>query len=688
MKKMMAMLLASVMAAGTFATTAFAYTGDDVQKNTSVSTAAQEADAAGSANAGKTDNTDSIEIDPDMQVLPDGYEVSTDADGNLIVTVGGKEYNIGSEKSRKQMGTVVPGITSLHFRSGPGMDQEIIGYLHSGDTVEIVEKCGDWYKVNFNGKTGYAHGKYLNVTDSAKDSSMFSEDALKLFLDLMQSGMSSEDETESSTALTPEGNMTLVDDIGEEEDKSSQQFITLVTKAGNTFYLIIDRDKDGNQNVHFLNMVDEADLLALMDEEEAAKYQEKKPEVTEPAETEKPKETEPAPEEQKTESEQKKASPLPMIMLLLFVIGAAGVGGYLKVTRKNMAENVRQAFDYFAGRKTQTATLMLQSFGVLDGDKIRPEGSKYAAYYIDQLKQLPPQGVINYSDIFDVKYDDQYEDKHFKINYLFTPIIFLSMVYAGYATMTLRNGTVLSASNLDTVPRIGVLDLYEFKYLARPAQMAMAELKKLFDVLEINPALLDNPNDRDEGVKQLLKKAQETSNSAVLANQKLNNGFELWNEPLVDAQHLIAMKKACAAVKDEFSNYSARFNTPAKLNNFTLTFEEIDKLAEQIALIKAIAEYVTFKTDCANNVSYLSNIEFIDLGANFKQKLEAAKDEFRSARDSILTGTSGDAAAQKVNAALEKVKEEYIGIYFEEHRDSDCIQPAFSDPRRGFRHSR
>ena len=339
-----------------------------------------------------------------------------------------------------------------------------------------------------------------------------------------------------------------------------------------------------------------------------------------------------------------------------------------KVTRKNMAENVRQAFDYFAGRKTQTATLMLQSFGVLDGDKIRPEASKYAAYYIDQLKQLPPQGVINYSDIFDVKYDDQYEDKHFKINYLFTPIIFLSMVYAGYATMTLRNGTVLSASNLDTVPRIGVLDLYEFKYLARPAQMAMAELKKLFEVLKINPVLLDNPKDRDEGVRQMLEKAMNTSNAAVIAYQKLNNGFELWHEPLVDSQHLNAMQKACEAVKDEFSNYSARFNTPAKLNNFTLTFEEIDKLAEQIALIKVIKEFSTFKTECTNNVSYVCNIEISDIGSNLKQKLEAVKAELRSARDSMLTGVSGAAAAQKVNIVLEKVKEEYIDVYYEEHK--------------------
>lgn len=67
--------------------------------------------------------------------------------------------------------------------------------------------------------------------------------------------------------LTPEGNLTLVDDIGS-ETAEGKQFITLVTKNGNYFYLIIDRDAEGKQTVHFLNQVDEADLMHLMDEEE------------------------------------------------------------------------------------------------------------------------------------------------------------------------------------------------------------------------------------------------------------------------------------------------------------------------------------------------------------------------------------------------------------------------------------
>ena len=80
--------------------------------------------------------------------------------------------------------------------------------------------------------------------------------------------MCSDDDTRP---LTPNGNLTLVDDIGAQAGQG-RQFITLVTKSGNYFYLIIDRNDKGEENVHFLNMVDEEDLFALMDEKQVADY--------------------------------------------------------------------------------------------------------------------------------------------------------------------------------------------------------------------------------------------------------------------------------------------------------------------------------------------------------------------------------------------------------------------------------
>ena len=147
--------------------------------------------------------------------------------------------------------------------------------------------------------------------------------------------------------LTPDGNLEIVDDIVDED----KQFITVKSRSGAEFYIVIDRSRDSD-NVYFLNQVDDVDLFALLEEDSAAsclckekcvvgavnsdclicrmdmkscagKAVETKAEQTttdlEPAETE------------------KKPDILPVI-LIVGVIGGGAVIGFLKL-RKNKAKS-------------------------------------------------------------------------------------------------------------------------------------------------------------------------------------------------------------------------------------------------------------------------------------------------------------------------------------------------------------
>lgn len=140
---------------------------------------------------------------------------------------------------------------------------------------------------------------------------------------------------ETGNALIPDGNLTLVDDVGETSG-TGKQFVTLVTKSGNYFYLIIDRDDEGNNTVHFLNQVDEADLFSLMEDEEAQKLQAELAEKEQQTEVE-PEVTNPEVEKEPVE-EKKETNMLPAIGTLVILIGGAGVFAFMKLKEKKKAE--------------------------------------------------------------------------------------------------------------------------------------------------------------------------------------------------------------------------------------------------------------------------------------------------------------------------------------------------------------
>ena len=240
MTKMASALLAVVLSTAAFSVTAFASGGEESTESVA------EQETAGDVS--------------DLLSALAGSQVT------VFVTEDGIQFS-SSENDSGQIGTVTTGGGNLNVRTGAGMDYTAFTQLPNGTTVKVIGTDGDWLKVILPEKVGYVYSGYMTVSDGEAGSGegSFSLDAetLENLLGMLGGGLN------GGAALTPDGNLSLIDDIGS-PTASGKQFITAETKNGNVFYLIIDRDDEGEETVHFLNQVDEADLLTLMGDDAPA----------------------------------------------------------------------------------------------------------------------------------------------------------------------------------------------------------------------------------------------------------------------------------------------------------------------------------------------------------------------------------------------------------------------------------
>lgn len=90
------------------------------------------------------------------------------------VSVNGKEgyvsgeYLTGTTATDVALGTgTVKCSSSVNFRSAPNTSSTSYGELKNGTKVNVVGVSSGWYKVTYNGKTGYIHPDYITLASSS-----------------------------------------------------------------------------------------------------------------------------------------------------------------------------------------------------------------------------------------------------------------------------------------------------------------------------------------------------------------------------------------------------------------------------------------------------------------------------------------------------------------------------------------
>ncbi|MGE5613783.1 MAG: SH3 domain-containing protein [Bacillota bacterium] len=93
----------------------------------------------------------------ELNALKSGIPASSSSQGT---STGGSTSSGQPEQTSK----AVVNVAVLNVRSGPGTTTSIIAKLVKNETVTIISKSGDWYKIKTSkGQTGYVMGKYVTL---------------------------------------------------------------------------------------------------------------------------------------------------------------------------------------------------------------------------------------------------------------------------------------------------------------------------------------------------------------------------------------------------------------------------------------------------------------------------------------------------------------------------------------------
>ena len=338
----------------------------------------------------------------------------------------------------------------------------------------------------------------------------------------------------------------------------------------------------------------------------------------------------------------------------------------VKLTASNLKQPTEDVIRWLAGGvKNNLATAVLDGLELLDGEKLKPHLSRYAKAVQEKLDAKPSGQVVNRKELITVKNGVERESQY-QLEPEFLLIVLASLVQNGNITVNVA-GKRLDAANLHEATKTSVDQLLVFKHVEKPKGLPLAELVALFELLGLAEGLIRNENAHDEAVKQLRSKANELTEKVVTVAQHVHTGLPCWSSELIPLEDREQQRQKLDALTSFLEGLQA-FNTPGKLKNFSKSVLEIQGQAATLDLIQQIEDLNGLVQELTPLTGYLGTAAAVLPPQDpWRTQMETMRSEWRA---KLMDPTARSAAdfRQKINRALQKVKDDYRSAYFNLHK--------------------
>ena len=327
------------------------------------------------------------------------------------------------------------------------------------------------------------------------------------------------------------------------------------------------------------------------------------------------------------------------------------------VTEASRAQTASEGLRFIAGSiRTDQGAAVVDGLGLREAGAINPTNSSYAGSIRKVLAGKAEGHVVNRNELV-VTNNGVEVEATFGLEPEWLSVVLLALAYRGEIEIS-TGAQVIDATNLPAAASLGAEALGRFKTIQRPKATPISALKALFEMLDLNPSLLDF--DQDDAAAKLQSAVVSEIEAALSAMVRIEGamigGAPLWSQP--EAQMLIAQ----IGVYKDFLDRLTSLNTGGKLKQYKTTVDALGPHTKARAALREVSARLARLREFEILDEYLRDASATLIPDDLWQLTAKASLE---AEATAVGGSEADVTAAK--KSLREAKAAYISRYLDLH---------------------